>query len=239
MDLSPLLWAGGTLFSLGIFALKTGFGLAFGRVGIRGVAVALTAYALLFTLLAPLAVGLTAPLAALLNRGPWLHLLMAAGLIAWGLWVLFTTGSASQAKRNRQGRFLRPALLLILPCPVCLSAMLFSTGTALALLPLPPLPVGGLLGLAFAALTLLFYRAARPGRGEHPEVPLGLAMIAIGLYFVASLGLPAKIEEARLAYGAFLDHGQSASGNDMAALLLTLLAAALTGYLLKGKEHTP
>ncbi len=32
MDLNLLLWVGGTLFSLGIFAVKTGTGLGYGQV---------------------------------------------------------------------------------------------------------------------------------------------------------------------------------------------------------------
>lgn len=89
-----------------------------------------------------------------------MHILAALGLIVWGLVVLATETRSRQAPPappTAGSRF--AGLLLILPCPICLSAMTFTTWAALSTLPdSSPLLLG-----------------------------LGLAMIVVGLYFVGSL----------------------------------------------------
>jgi hypothetical protein len=71
--------------------------------------------------------------------------------------------------------------------------MTFTTWAALGVIKQPPL----LLGLAFSLL-----------------VPLGMAMIGVGLYFVGSLFLPAKIEAARALFAATANEGSTPIGQD-------------------------
>lgn len=227
MDLNIALWVGGTLFSLGIFAVKTGTGLGYGQVSRKEIALTLGLYLLLFELIALLAERLLALLEPLLKGGPWLHGVMALGMIVWGGWLIWKPGAACTPGSS---------LALLIPCPVCLTAMTFSTWTALHSLPLLPWAVGLVLGISFTAMTLLVLLLTKSGKNGKNIPALGLAMITIGLYFIASLFLPAKVEQAKGMYGSFMKELQPtvAGGNNSQALLATLLfVALLAGFFVR------
>ena len=236
MKITIALWIGGTLFTLGVFAVKAGLGLAYGRVGAKGTALALAAYITLFIAMALLAEKLSGLLLPLLAKGPYLHIAMAAGMIAWGLFAIARPAGSHQAC-GKDGDVAVPALLLILPCPVCLAAMTFSTASALAVIKLPPALIGTGIGAAFASLAIFVRLIAGAGRSEKTGASLGLVMIAIGVYFLASLFLPAKIEQAVSIYSSFTGGGGGADINSSAGVLLILLASVGIGYFRKHKEH--
>ena len=236
MDLRIILWIGGTLFSLGVFAVKVGFGLGYGRIGTRGVCIALAGYGALFILMAVLSGKLMGILTPLLGGGPYIHLVMAAGMMAWGLYTVVGPRTVGPASQNHACAFYKSSLILIVPCPVCLAAMLFSTWTALNVIRLPAIVVGVGLWTSFAALVLLFLLFARSHRSGNPDAALGLAMMAIGMYFAASLVLPAKIEEARGVYASFVDRGAAVVHADAVGVFLLLLVAMLAGYFIRQRE---
>jgi predicted transporter len=238
MNLDIVLWTGGALFSLGMFAVKVGFGLGYGRSGKKIVIAVLTVYAVLFAVTAMVAEKLIGIISPLLNRGPYLHILMSIGLIAWGFYTLRDAGRMAEAGEGKEAgmQALPSSLLLIVPCPVCLTAIAFSTWSALNVFKLSPLLVGTGLGIAFVVLVLVFLALARFGKSEHPQASLGLAMIAVGLYFVASLVIPAKIEAARAVYDSFSGIGSSGNHADAAGVLLLFFIAILIGYFSKQRE---
>ena len=218
MELNILLWIGGMLFSLGIFALKVGLGLAYGKVGLKGIAATLAGYLALFMVIALAAEQAIRWLEPLLRQGVWLHSLLATGLIAWGMYII------GRRTSDRHGAGAR--LLLIIPCPVCLTAICFSTWAALNAIRLPAPLVGLGLGLVFGVLTSGVWLAARLRLGQPSQAPLGLAMVVIGLYFIASLFLPARIKEAQEMYGSFIMENavtESSAGMGALALLPVLL----------------
>jgi predicted transporter len=225
MDLNILLWIGGTLFSLGIFAVKVGSGLGYGQVSRKGVLLTLGLYLALFELIALLADRLLKILEPLLRGGPWLHGVMAFGMILWGLAIIMRADRISTPGSS---------LALLIPCPVCLSAMAFSTWAALQALPLLPWGVGLVMGGVFSVMTLLIMAAVR-ARSQRSSTPsLGLAMITIGLYFIASLLLPGKVEQAKGMYGSFLKELQPAAANSSGGIILLVLlsVALLTGFFI-------
>lgn len=226
MELSLILWSGGTLFTLGIFAVKTGTGLGYGRTGRKGVALTLGLYLVLFELIALSAGRLPGLLEPLLKGGVRLHLVMALGMILWGVYLVLRPQAAAAPVSS---------LALLVPCPVCLAAMAFSTWTALNALPLPPWAVGLLLGAAFSVMTLLVLLLARTKNTGASLPSLGLAMITIGLYFIASLFPPAKVEQAREMYGSFLKepHPATRAGTGGALLAGLLVAALAAGFLIR------
>lgn len=227
MDLNIVLWIGGTLFTLGIFAAKVGAGLGYGRFGRMGVALTLAFYLALFQLAALMSDRLLRFLEPILRGGPWLHGAMAAGMIIWGIFLVAKRGDTCSSPSS--------SLPLLLPCPICLTAMTFSTWTALRALPFTPWGIGLVMGGAFSALTLGITALARgcPRRGSIPS--LGLAMVVIGMYYIASLFLPARIEQAKGMYGSLLaEPAPSASrGTDGPLLGGTLLAVLLIGFFLR------
>ena len=225
MDLNIILWTCGTVFSLGIFAVKVGSGLGYGQVSRNGALLTLGVYLTLFELIALLADRLLRILEPLLRGGPWLHGVMAFGMILWGLAIIMRSGGGSTPGSS---------MALLIPCPVCLSAMTFSTWAALQTLPLLPWGVGLVMGGMFSVMTLLIMTAVR-ARSQRTSTPsLGLAMITIGLYFIASLFLPGKLEQAKGMYGSFLKEVVPATGNGTggAILLALLLTALLAGFFI-------
>ncbi len=268
MDLSIVLWMGGMLFSLGIFAVKVGFGLSFGRMKWKGLFLALSLYLVLFILIAILSEQLIKILEPILRKGPYLHALMAAGMIAWGILLLRrqNTGIRSRESRvksqktedrgqktedrssglsnvkakiqkNNSELSTLNSLLLLIPCPVCLTAMTFSTWAALSVIKLPSLIVGIGLGVIFAILTLAIVGLTRIKQTSSPEISLGLGMIAIGFYFMTSLYLPAKIEEAKEVYKSFLTEGSNIALNNSIGVFALLFVALVIGYLTNKKRE--
>ncbi len=179
-------------------------------------------------MIALLAEWLLTLLEPLLKGGPWLHGVMALGMILWGGWLIWKPGGRCSPASS---------LALLIPCPVCLAAMIFSTWTALNSLPLLPWAVGLVLGGAFIVMTLLVLFITRTRTTTGSVHSLGLAMITIGLYFIASLFLPAKVEQAKGMYGSFVQELQPAleSGNSgqVGLLAVVLVVALLSGFFLR------
>lgn len=224
MDLNIILWIGGMFFSLGIFAVKVGFGLGFSRMRWKGIFLTFSVYLILFVLIAMLSGQLMKVLEPVLRKGPYLHAMMAIGMIVWGIILLRrqNTKNRTQVKvkfKIQNSKIINSelstlnSLLLLIPCPVCLTAMTFSTWTALSVIKLPAPLIGLGLGIVFVILSLSFNFSlkliTRNSSFVTQRIGLGLGMIAIGLYFITSLLLPAKIEEAKGIYNSFL----SRSGN--------------------------
>jgi predicted transporter len=248
MDLNIVLWIGGMLFSLGIFAIKVGFGLGFSRMRWKGILITLSLYLMLFVVVAVLSGQLIRLLEPVLRKGPYLHALMAMGMIGWGILLLRrqTTEHRTQTKLkfkiqnskiNNSELSTLNSLLLLIPCPVCLTAMTFSTWAALNVIRLPSYIVGLGLGTVFIGLSLLFLGIARLKSSMSPRISLGLSMMGIGIYFMASLVLPAKIEEAKGVYKSFLTEGSNIALNNSIGVFALLFVALVVGYLTNKKSE--
>jgi len=230
MDLNILLWIGGMLFSLSIFAVKVGLGLGCGNYKLKGIGLTLIGYTALFMVIARAAEGLRALTAPLLQQGPWMHILTAAGLIVWGLVVLCTERGRQPGQSTPSFGGRGAGLLLLAPCPICLSAMTFTTWAALNAIKQPPLLLGLGLGLAFSLLVLVVTLVCKV-RTDRSLVPLGLAMIVVGLYFVGSLVLPAKIEAARTLFTATVQENPVPLGQEALGVLVFLIVLLLAGFV--------
>ncbi len=245
MDVNLVLWMGGMLFSLSIFVVKVGFGLGLGQLRWKGIFLTLCLYLGVFMLAAVFAASLIKILEPVVRKGPYLHAFMALGMVAWGIYVIRklagpgTGCSIPFAHQDHQGkdpaRVTQPsALVLLLPCPVCLTAITFSTWAALHVVKLPALAVGSGLGVIFILLSLLAYFFIRlftlKSTIANKRTALGLSMIGIGLYFLMSLVIPAHIEAAKTVYQSFATEGSSMAIGDHLGVFLLLLAAVLVGF---------
>lgn len=229
MGLDIILWIGGMFFSLGIFAVKVGVGLGFGKMKWKGTLLTLSIYLALFMLTALLSQRLIGILEPILKQGPYLHLSVAAGLVIWGIYLLLA--DSKPCHHDRQGKSF---LLLLIPCPVCLTAMAFSTATALSVIKQPAWVVGLGVGMVFCILAgLIHFILAFFTGGLLPlsrKLGLGMSMVGIGLYFIASLFLPARIEAAKGIYRSFLAGDTGFRLNDAAGVFGILFAAILIGF---------
>jgi predicted transporter len=248
MDLNIILWMGGMLFSLGIFAVKVGFGLGFSGIRWKGIFLTLSMYLMLFVLIAVLSERLIQLLEPVLRKGPYLHALMAAGMIGWGILLLRRQNTENRTQTNSKFKSENlkiinselptlNSLFLLVPCPVCLTAMTFSTWAALSVIKLPAYIVGLVLGIVFVGLSLLFLGITRLKSSISPRISLGLSMMGIGIYFMASLVLPAKIEEARGMYQSFLTEGSNIALNNSIGVFALLFVALVIGYLTNKKRE--
>lgn len=245
MDFNLVLWIGGMLFSLSIFVVKVGFGLGLGRLGWMGIFLTLFLYLGVFILAAIFSASLIRILEPVVRQGPYLHAFMALGMIAWGIYVIRKLPGQSRAcgvqshpsnpkAKNVTRVTQHSALVLLLPCPVCLTAITFSSWAALQVIKLPALVVGLGLGIIFIILALLTYFFIRlftlNSTHLNNKIALGLSMIGIGLYFLTSLIIPAHIEAAKTIYQSFATEGSNIALSDHIGVFLLLLAAMLIGF---------
>ncbi len=232
MNLNILLWICGMFFSLGIFAVKVGLGLGYGRIKKRWVCIALGGYVALFVGIALLSKTLIGIVDPLLRKGPYLHILIAAGMIAWGFHTIRRVGrtNGNDTQAECCGAPAVYSLPLILPCPVCICAITVSMWSALTVVRLHAALIGLGVGISFAAMTLAVMTIARFRRYEHPGIALGLTMITVGLYFVGSLFLPAKIEEAKGMYASLSTENNEVSSYHGMAIWAILLVVMLIGF---------
>ncbi|MBI4778294.1 transporter, partial [Candidatus Desantisbacteria bacterium] len=135
--------------------------------------------------------------------------------------------------------------------PVCFTAMTFSTWAALNVIKLPSPVVGLGLGCVFVLLSLLFLTLSRLRKSANPRISLGLCMITIGCYFLATLILPAKIEEAKEIYKSFIvaessrlventkrDASSTIDLNNNIGVLALLFSSILIGFFGKQRADT-
>jgi predicted transporter len=252
MDVNLVLWIGGMLFSLSVFVVKVGFGLGLGQVGWRGLVLTFSLYLGIFLLAAGFCERLIKILEPVVRQGPYVHIVMALGMMVWGLYLIRHLAGPDEGCGVHSGRrqptapaatraAQRPALFLLLPCPVCLTAITFSTWAALQVIKLPAWVVGLGLGSTFIILALLVYLGIKlftlKSTLLNQRIGLGLSMVAIGLYFLTSLFLPAQIEAAKSIYQSFVTEGGSMALGDHIGVFLLLLAALVVGFLVNKRRE--
>lgn len=228
MTIDYIAWLFGTLFSLSIFAFKVGIGLGAGRFNIKTISAILFVYFLGFVCFSLLGHGIINIVLPVLRQGTVIHIVMAAGMILWGIYLIFLHNHSAEA-------IWKHSLLLVIPCPVCLSAMAFSTFAAINTLKIPAIWAGVFLGMAFVLLSLIFLYMCRLIRIKEFNTGIGLAMLGIGLYFIGSLIIPAKIAEAKAIFDTMQSKSFEVNFNDLAGVLMLLTTAFFAGVFLKIK----
>ncbi|MCF6291478.1 MAG: DUF2162 domain-containing protein [Desulfobacterales bacterium] len=201
MELKSLIL--GLAFSVGIFAVKSGAGLSYlfrrepGPLRrLAAVCGFLAGYGTVFWLAWFLVsrIDLLARLDTVMlffKNGMTLHFLLAGLLLLWGV-ALLKKGPGSEAGS-------RGWLLLILPCPVCFSVILFSGGFLHILLP----DVPWLFGWLFVGFTLVSLGSGLgltlfgKGNAEHG---LGTVMVLAALYFLLTIAVAPQFGDIERIY---------------------------------------
>jgi len=201
MELKSLIL--GLVFSVGIFAVKSGAGLSYllqkesGIVRRFWVLVGFVAsYALVFGLawLVATRVDLLAHLDTvmlLFKNGMTLHMLLAVLLLLWGAALLKKRQGAKEKSRGW--------LLLALPCPVCFSVILFAGSFLHNLLPDVPYLFAWLFA-GFTTLSLFSAIGFALLGGESGEHGLGAAMVLAALYFLVTIAVVPQFGDLERIY---------------------------------------
>lgn len=181
----------GLLFSIGIFAVKSGVGMAYAlarqprrtaKAGLLGVFA--LAYLLVFAVSAFLLIRIDlinhlAAIRAFIQTGMLVHLAMAVLLAVWGVLLL--------GNGRRCGQKTRGWLMLVMPCPVCIMVIFLSSGFLITCFPdASVIAVAALFGIFILIhlLTTGLVAAYGTGRDDPPEFLLGGAMLLMAVYFL-------------------------------------------------------
>jgi predicted transporter len=184
----------GILFSIGIFAIKSGAGMAYLFSGQRIKTKLLVFFIIGFSYLivyfaACYVIHIIDPVKHLvrikqfMQSGMTIHLIMALFMMIWGILLLKQSNSVHH--KGSKGW-----ILLTLPCPVCMTVIFISTGFLITLFPQKPVLVAGGLYASFIfvnLITVLFISFYRKYRDVDPESFLGGIMLLIAVYFFLSV----------------------------------------------------
>lgn len=187
----------GMVFSVSVFALKSGVGLYYclagtnsrrSRAVARGVFAA--TYFLIFAASGVVLKSLTRidpggrlPLILTwMQSGMLIHLLMAGLLLAWGLRLTLEHGTDGGRSRGW--------LMLVVPCPVCVTVICLSMAFLTAHFTDKPTAAAVGLYLSFLAVSMATAEILAAGETAvkaSPDAVLGAAMLLIAAYFLLSV----------------------------------------------------
>jgi predicted transporter len=232
----------GLIFALGIFSVKSGCGISYLVSRRPSFFSKATAFALVTATYLLLFVGSwhickTVDLVSHFNRlkslfesGMTLHVLMAGGTLLWGISLL----------KDRENSHLKSYgwIALVVPCPVCTSAIFFTTGFLVAFFPGDSF--SAVMGayavyLVIALLTISVLALSVRLTDATPERVLGLAMLFVSAYFFLSVLVAPHFQELERIYRVARHGSRESIGNASEAMLLGFLAifAFASGFVLK------
>jgi len=233
MELKSLIL--GLVFSVGIFAIKSGAGLSYllqKEIGLArrfwAVCGFAASYALVFLLvwLVVNRVDLLAHLDTvmlLFKNGMTLHFLFAILLLAWGTTLL---ANRETVKKKRS----RGWLLLALPCPVCFSVILFAGAFLHSLLPDTPLVLAWLLAgfVMVSVLSALGFAMLGKDNGEHG---LGAVMVLVALYFLVTMAVVPQFSDLERIYRLSKSSITIMADNRMPVLVAGIIATFIASFV--------
>ena len=168
--------------------------------------------------------------AEFLKAGVIFHLILAAGLVVWGVRLL-----CQRPEEELRTRAAKGWLLLTVPCPVCMAAVFLSTAFALMLFPGSAPLLRWSVPAGFLTVNVLFLLLLI-ALGRYLEIPplhlTGRAMIGAGLYLLLILLCAPGFQEAEKLYAVARSAGGASPLPRSPALMgLTLGAAVLAGVI--------
>jgi predicted transporter len=236
----------GVLFSVGLFAVKSGVGLSYCLAGngrlrnkVGSVLLFSFTYLLVFSTVVYILqqIDFTAHLDTVqqfLQSGMLVHLVIAALMIVWGI-LLLKRDCGAHENINKKYKKSKSWLILAMPCPVCFTVILFSAAVVLAMYPDHFLRSGLIFYGVFMVISLftpvlvhLFGKKAL----SSPDSFLGGAMLLIAVYFFLSATIMPQFAELDQIYrmASFKGDAQPVDIHGLVGVALVSAAVFLVGY---------
>ena len=224
----------GLVLTIGVFAIKSGIGLYYFLIQRRKLIskpIFLSLYGLVYLLIFVLSSHILKKINIIhyfeivqgfLESGMFIHILMAGGLIIWGIVLL--------KRENRPGKGSFAWLALIIPCPVCIMVIFFSAAFLLSCFPDSGYPVvlgAYLLFMAIVITTLISMKLWSIRSSLASESTLGAAMLIIAVYFFLSVIIMPQFSDLSKIYRLAAYHSGAESINARDILLLYSVMATL------------
>jgi predicted transporter len=206
----------GILFSIGIFAIKSGAGMAYlfsgQKIKTRLLVFFIIGFSYLIVFLAACyvihridPVKHLVRIQQFMQSGMTIHLIMALFMMIWGI-LLLNHGNRDHHKKSKGW------LILTLPCPVCMTVVFISTAFLITLFPQKPVLVTGGLYASFILvnlITVLIISIYRKYRDVDPESFLGGIMLLIAVYFFLSVTVMPNFSDLDKVYRLAMYKGQN------------------------------
>ena len=229
----------GLTFTIGIFALKSGVGLHYflnQKRKLKAKLFFLSLYGLVYLLIFMLSSYILQRINIIhyfeivqnfLKSGMFIHILMAGGLIIWGIVLL--------KREDRPDRKSLAWVALIIPCPVCVTVIFFSAAFLLSYFPdsgYMAVFVAYLGFMAIVIITVISMTLWGTRSGSTPESTLGAAMLIIAIYFFLSVIIMPQFGDMDKIYRLAAYQGEKQTMNTRDILLLYSIMAAVftTGF---------
>ncbi|OEU53843.1 MAG: hypothetical protein BA872_09945 [Desulfobacterales bacterium C00003060] len=224
----------GLTFAIGIFALKNGVGLHYylnQKRRLKEKVFFLFLYCLVYFLVFVISFQILQRINILLyfeivqdllKSGMFIHIMMAGGLIIWGIVLL--------KGKNRTGKRSYGWMALVIPCPVCITVIFFSVAFLLSCLPDPGYPA--VLGayvvfMAIVVATVISMTLWSIRSGFAAESILGAAMLIVAVYFFLSVIIMPQFADIEKIYRLAAYEGEKQTVKSGHIVLLYSMMAAL------------
>lgn len=232
----------GVLLSIGIFAVKSGTGLAYlfaGQERLKNRIIGFIIFSLSYMAVffaAELLISNINPevhlmkIQKILKSGMLIHIVMAFFMLLWGVLLLRHKGSDHKKSKGW--------MLLAFPCPVCITVIFISLGFLITLYPDNPKTVVSGLYAAFIGInlfTVICIGLYRKHRDVELESFLGSIMLLIAVYFIVSVTVMPHFSDIDKVYRLATYKGNQPPQellHIVPFLLLTVFAFA-GGFILK------
>lgn len=237
----------GSVPALAVFAVKTGAGVAYlltqQRTVVRKIAVPAVCgagYCVLFLLSYCVCTRVDTifyfnRLRTLFQSGMAIHIVVAAGMFVWGVFLL-------RRKHDHSGTSTWGWLPLVVPCPVCGAVVFLSTAFLVSFFPNDSLFVVIEAYGIFTAIMLLTIGALKVffvSSDASPERALGFSMLFIASYFVFTVLLAPHVTDLHKVYriAAFDVSGGTVHTERLAGLAVFVVTALGAGFLAQRRRE--
>lgn len=161
----------------------------------------------------------------IVGSGTLLHLLLCAGLLVEGTRMLAARNEQPGRSRDSHGW-----LLLTIPCPICMSAILLACAMSKLLFPEVMPVLRWMLPIGFCGANLLLLLLLAAAGNAFNLRPLHLAggmMIFMALYFIMILLVAPQFQEIDRLYSLAATSPERSTHSSAGAVTSALIAAAL------------